>query len=522
MSPPPARTGAARFYGAAVLLAASVLLSRLLGFLRDVVLAAVLGAGPEADAYQAAFQLPDVLNHFLAGGALSIAFIPFYARRLAEAGPAAAERLFAVVLGSITALVVAVTLALWWWSDALVDTIFPEFPAPTRALTSHLTRIVLPAQIFFVAGGIVRAVLMAHDRFATQALAPLLYNAGIILGGLLLGGRLGAEGFAWGALVGAVVGPLLASLVEARHAGLRVGFAVAPADADLWRYLVVAAPLMFGISLLTLDEWYDRFFGSGLAEGTVARLAYARKLMLLPVAVVGQAIATAAMPTLSRLWAEGRREELEHTLLDTLRVGLGVALLAGGACTVLAFPAVQVVYERGEFTRLDSIYTASLLALFGLAVPAWVIQQIAVRAFYARGDTWRPMLLATALAIAAFPLYRRLGAALGAEGLALAGALAIGANALATLLMGRALHGGPRLLPLLGSGLRGLAVTLAAATAAQLALLWRAVDPRPLSDLCVAGAIYAGVALLGAFALGDAPLRAFLRGLLRRLITFRR
>jgi putative peptidoglycan lipid II flippase len=511
-----------RFYAAAALLAASVLLSRVLGFLREVVLAAQLGASPQADAYQAAFQLPDLLNHFLAGGALSIAFIPFYTRVRAISGALAGQRLFAVVLGSMTALTAVATLALWWQAPAIVDLLFDDFAPETRALTVRLTRIVLPAQVFFVAGGIVQAVLMAHDRFATQALAPLLYNAGIIAGGLLFGSTLGAEGFAWGALAGALVGPLLAPLVDTRRARLRVGFRLGLGDPAFLRYLGVAAPLMLGLSLLTADEWYDRIFGDALGEGTIARLAYARKLMLLPVAVVGQAIATAALPTLSRLWAEGRRRELDQTLLDTLRVGLGLALLAGGATLVLAFPAVQVVYEHGHFTRLDSIHTASLLAVFAFAIPSWISQQIALRAFYARGDTWRPMLLGTCVAVAAFPLYARLGRALGAEGLALAGVLAMGANALLTLGLARVLHGGPRLLALFGAALRGFAITGVAALAAQLVLLWRAVDPQPLRDLAVAGLVYAAVGGILVLSVGDAPLKRFLRRLPARLRRRRR
>ena len=135
------------------------------------------------DAYSAAFQIPDLLNYFLAGGALSIAFIPMYARVRGRDGEAAAQRLFAVVLGTVSGIAVLATLLLWWWADALIALQFPRFDPDTQALTTHLTRIVLPAQVCFVAGGIVRAVLMARDRFATQALTPVLYNLGIIAAG---------------------------------------------------------------------------------------------------------------------------------------------------------------------------------------------------------------------------------------------------------------------------------------------------------------------------------------------------
>ena len=295
-----------RLTAVTMVLAGSVLLSRVLGYAREAVLARELGASAATDAYYAAFQIPDLLNYFLAGGALSIAFVPFYTRVLAKDGPAAAEALLAKVTGTMGALTLAATVVLWWQAEALIALQFPRFSPETQALTVRLTRIVLPAQVFFIAGGILRAALMAHGRFATQALAPILYNGAIIIGGLAFGPTYGAEGFAWGALVGAAFGAFGVAWLDT-HYGLhsRAWFRVAPFDKQVVHYLVIAAPLMLGISLTTTDEWYDRWFGALLASGTIAHLTYARRLMQLPVAVVGQAIATAALPTLSRLWSAG-------------------------------------------------------------------------------------------------------------------------------------------------------------------------------------------------------------------------
>jgi len=246
---------AGRIPAIAALLAGSVLLSRVLGYVREMVLAGYLGTSPEADAYRAAFQIPDILNHFLAGGAFSVAFVPFYTRVRESRGEAAALRLLGTVLGTLTAIAVVATAALWLGSEPLVGWLFRGFADEPRELTLRLTRIVLPAQIFFVAGGVLRAALMAHDRFATQALAPLAYNAGIIAGGVLFGSTLGAEGFAWGALAGAVVGPFLLPLLDVRRAKLRIGFRIAPFDREFLAYLWRAAPLIIGLSLLTVDEW---------------------------------------------------------------------------------------------------------------------------------------------------------------------------------------------------------------------------------------------------------------------------
>jgi putative peptidoglycan lipid II flippase len=306
------RQEAARAAGvpaAAVLLASSVLLSRVLGVAREMLLADRIGAGGAADAYYASFQLPDMMNYLLAGGALSIAFLPLYTRLRTERGEEAAERLLATVLGTFGLLAALATLALWLLAGPLVVLQFGGFDAPTRVLCTRLTRIVLPAQVFFVVGGVVQATLFARGRFLAAALAPLLYNGSIIAGGLALEPWIGVEGFSWGVLAGAFLGPFLVPWLDARR---RVRFAlrVAPTDRDFLRYLATAAPLMIGQSLLTVDEWYGRWFGSRLAEGTIAHLTYARRLMQAPVAAVGQAIGTATLPALTRLWAEGRRREL--------------------------------------------------------------------------------------------------------------------------------------------------------------------------------------------------------------------
>ena len=509
------RPRTARVAAVAALLAASVLLSRLLGYLREVVLAYQLGATPEADAYRAAFQIPDLLNQLLAAGAFSIAFLPLYTRARSRRGEAAADELLAVVFGTMTGAAALLTLILWIAAEPLVALQFPRFDAEQRALVVRLTRIVLPGQVCFVAGGLIRAALMARDRFATQALAPLLYNAGIIAGGLLGAGR-GAEGFAWGALAGAALGQFVLAIADLRSAGLRLRWRFAPRDRRFLGYLLTAAPLMLGMSLLTVDEWYERWFGGLLGSGSIAQLAYARQLMLLPVAVVGQAVATAALPTFARLASEGRSEELGSSLETTLRAALGLAILAAAALGVLALPTVAVVFERGRFTATDSAAVASILRILACAVPAWVAQQIAVRAFFARGDTWRPMLLGTALAVSALPLYVALGPRYGVEGLAAAGALGVAGNALATLLLGRWLHGAPRLLPLAASALRS-ALAAAVGAAAALAAARVPLEGGALAELAVGGAAFALAGGAAILVFGDAPTRRMLFAIGARL-----
>jgi putative peptidoglycan lipid II flippase len=520
----PTGAGSRRIGAAALLLSVSVVASLLLGFVREAVLAYRVGAGGEVDAYKAAFQIPDWINYLLAGGALSVAFIPLYTRRC-ERGEAEAERLLGVVLGTAFVAVTALTAALWWWTPALVDLAFAGFDAETRALTARLTRIVMPAQVFIVIGSILRGVLMARGSFGAQAAAPLIYNACIIAGGLLLAPRMGVEGFSWGCLVGAALGPFLLPLWDVRRRGLRLRPRVSLTDRDFVQYVMLAAPLTLGVTLLTVDEWYDRLVGNHLAEGTIALLFYARLLMQVPIRVVGQATATAAMPTLSRLFAEGDATGLNRTLLDTLRVAVGVAVLAATGLAVLADPVVRVVYERGAFGADDGAAVAAILRIMTLAVPAWVIQQIAVRGFYAREQMWSPMLLGTAVALLAIPLYVALGREAGVEGLAAAGALAIWVNALATVALGRRLHAAPDLAPLVGSFVRAGGIAAAAGLAASAAPAGDASLGGALLHLALGGVAFGAVTLAGVAVVGDAPLRRALRrllpGALRRLVPGR-
>lgn len=512
------RPNASRIPLVAALLAGSVLLSRVLGYAREAVLAGYLGATSEADAYRAAFQIPDILNHLLAGGAFAVAFVPVYTRVRDSHGEPGAARLLATALGTMTAVAVAASGLLWVYAEPLVALQFPRFSPEKQALTVALTRIVIPAQIFFVAGGVLRAALMASDRFATQALAPLLYNLGIIAGGVLGGASAGAEGFAWGALAGAAVGPFLLPLGDALRQKLRLGFRFAPNDRDFLGYLWRAAPLILGLSVLTVDEWYGRWFGQLAGEGAIARLGYARIVMLVPVAVVGQALATAALPAFSQMWAEGRREALDRAVLIALRASLGLSVLLAGALAALAEPIVALLFERGAFTSQDSVRVASLLALFAFGVPGMVTLQVAGRAFFAREDMWRPMILGTLVAAAAIPLYWVAGERFGAQGLAASGAVTMSANAGCLLVMLRRVHGGPPLAPLAETFVRALLLGAVAALAAHFGSRLAEADlPRFLAG----GAAFAIVAFPGIWLIGDDAMRETTTRLLRRLLRRR-
>jgi putative peptidoglycan lipid II flippase len=507
------RAEVSRLGAVAALLAASVFLSRVSGYLRDLVLANRAGAGAETDAYFIAFLLPDLLNYLLAGGALAIAFIPVYTRIRERRGEEAAGQLFATVLGGLGVLALAGTVALWVFAEDIGRAQLTGFDDETRQLSVHLARIMLPAQIAFITGGILRAVLMAHGRFGSQAAAPLLYNGCVIAGGLIGDG---VEGFAWGVLVGAVLGNWLVPLWELRRVRV-VRLRLAPLDRDFRHYLWVALPLMVGISLATVDEWYEKFLGAALEVGSVSFLGYARKLMMLPVAVIGQALGAAALPVLAQLHSSGRGRELNELLVRSLRVALGLGILAGAGVFALSGPIVEFFFRQGRFDSQSALAVSHLLAVMALATPAWVVQQVAIRAFYAREDSWRPMLLGTGIALAVIPLYLALRGSRGVEGLALAGVIAMSLNALATLVWARVRHGAPRVSPLVDTFARNSLIAVAAAAAATALQQHGTGRSGAALDLALGGAGFAVVAIGGVLLVGDPALRELARSLARRL-----
>jgi putative peptidoglycan lipid II flippase len=307
--------------GAAGLLAGSVLVAKLFGFLRDALLATNVGVGPEADAYFAAFMIPDMLGYLMAAGAAAVAVTPLYIRRLERDGPEAAARFASSVVGNVGLLAVAATIVLWIYAEPLLRFQFGRFDEATLAETVRLMRIVLPAQIFFLTGGILRGVLMAHGHFAPQAIATVVYSVMPILGGLLMSG---AEGFAWGTLVGAVVGQWAVPVLGLRRLPGAVGrIRIAPRDPDFREYLWLALPLMLGLGLTTVDEWYEKWLGGQIGAGAISAMTYARKLMMAPVGVVGQAVGVALLPSLASFFQRGELARFDEVLSRTLRATLG-------------------------------------------------------------------------------------------------------------------------------------------------------------------------------------------------------
>ncbi len=476
-------------------MAAGVLLSRALGLLRDVVFAALLGADQLTDEYVMAFAIPDWINYLLAGGYMAITFIPILSRHLADDDEQGGWRAFTAIARPVGIAMTALVIIGMFAARPVIDLIAPDFTPQQVDNAARLTRIVLPAQVFFVLGSLLMAVQYARERFAIPTLAPIVYNLGIIGGGVLFNvfsEEPTADGFAWGVLAGSIVGNFAIQWYGAHRAGLRIAPGAPWKDPAVREYVALALPLMIGQSLVLLDEQLARSFGTLAPDGGVTWLQLARRTMLVPVGIIAQAAGVAAYPYLARLAAEGRLRELSANLSRALRYVVVLSIGAAAGLAALSVPIIRLLYERNLFDAADTSGTAAALVFFGLGVPLWGIQQILARGFYARRQMWIPVVVGTGATAAAIPLYWLLFQAYEVRGLALASTIAIGIYtvALAAIWYGRA--GTEYLRPVARSAVRALPLAGLGGVAAWAVAEWarRALPDGIIGSL---GAVLAGI-----------------------------
>lgn len=447
---------------AAFILSMGILCSRILGFLRESVIAYQAGSGSATDAYNAAFMLPDIMNHFLAGGTLSITFIPLFADYISKKQPEKAERLFSLIATTMGSFLVAAILLCEFFATPLATLIFPGFDAAQISDTVRMTRVILPGQLFHYLGALMMAVLMARGIFLPSAIAPLIYNLMIILCGLILGPSMGMMGFALGALIGALLGPCLVPLLFLRKK-IKYRPLFGFRDADFKKYIWLTLPLMVGVSLNSVDEWLCRSIGSDLGAGAISWLNYARRLVLMPIVLVGQAAGQAALPYLSQLSAQKEFGKIADTLQKTLKNVIILSLVLAAFFVVLPEPMVALVYEHGAFTADDTQITAGILRILAISIVFWTIQMVSVRAFYAAQNTLTPMVLTTIVTLLSIGIYYGLSRFYGINGMAVASCIGMLLQALVIVVYYPRLN--PEFKPLRLFKYIGIGLLLAAFTA---------------------------------------------------------
>ena len=421
-------------FSATLLLMTAVMLSRVIGYVREAYIAYAFGAGPATDAYVAGFTIPDWLNYLVAGGTASITFVSIYTRFLAEKREDEAQKTFSVIITVMTAVLGAGILLAEVFTPQISRQLFPKFTPEQMQLCVHLTRILLPAQLFFYVGGVVSAVLLSRRLFLFPAFGPLLYNAAIILGGILLSRRLGIASLAYGAVAGSFLGPFLINAIGAARIGTGYSVSFDTRNPAFREWVRLSIPLMLGVSLVTADDWILRYFASG-AVGDITRLNYAKRLFAVPIAVLGQATSQASLPFFAKLFGEKRLQEFADTVNGSIYRILATSLLATSFMMAAALPLIDLVYRRGHFLFSDSQETALYFFWFSLSLCFWAAQGLYSRAFYAAGNTLTPMVASSLITLASIPMYSALFRHFSTVGLAMASDLGIVANTLALALL---------------------------------------------------------------------------------------
>ncbi|MGH9434404.1 MAG: murein biosynthesis integral membrane protein MurJ [Terriglobia bacterium] len=421
---------------------ASVLLSRVLGFLRDWTVAQQIGSNRVTDAYYAAFTLPDFINYLVAGGSLSLTFIPILTRCIAEKREEDGWHVFSTVITVMDLFLIAGIIVGEIFAPQLVRVIAPGFHGAERARVIFLTRLMLPAQFCFYQGGVLSAVQYAKAKFAIPSFAPVVYNAGIILGGLLLARRIGITGFAVGVLAGATAGNFVLQIYGARRVGAKFHPNLDIRNADFILFVKLSIPIMLALSIVFTDDWIIRWFASYLAPASITWLSFAKTLMRVPVGVMGQAVGVASFPFLAQLYSEGRFDELNRTLSATLK-GVILLLVPVSALTIAEkTPLVFFVFSHTRMHAPDLRATAATLGMFAIAMFAWGAQNILARGFYAARDTLTPAIAGTAMTFLNLPVYWILCKHLQHLGLALASSIGVIVYAVVLfVLLSRRTHG---------------------------------------------------------------------------------
>lgn len=414
---------------------ASVLLSRVLGLAREWVVAHQAGANGATDAYYAAFTLPDIVSYMLAVGSLSVTFIPVFSKYMAEKNEEEGWRVFSIVIVVIGALLALTICVCEIFAPQICHAIAPGFHPAGRAELIYLTRLMLPAQLFFFMGGVLSAVQYAKGQFVVPSIAPLIYNTGIIVGGILLSARIGMRGFAVGVLAGAFLGHFLLQVYGAGRAGAKFTPSFAVRNPGFKLFVKLAVPIMLALSLSFTDDWIMRWFGSFLQQASISWLAFAKRLMQVPLAMMGQAIGIASFPVMAQLYSEKRFEEL-NDILNTTMKGLIVLLVPVAALTMAqSVPLVHLVYSHTHLGAGDLQAISACLVWFSAGMFAWGAQNILARAFYATHDTITPAIVGTLLTGAMIPIYRLLMRHSQHIGLAMASSIGITVYGIALFVM---------------------------------------------------------------------------------------
>lgn len=413
---------------AAGLMMVAILASRLLGLVREMLIARQFGQGGLVSAYTNAFNLPDLLYFFLSSGALSSAFIPVFTERFQTGRQKEAWQIFSIIacfMGLV--LMIAVALSEVFAAPLVKALAVPGFVKEHPELvpqTVALTRIILPSQLFFFFGGLMMGTLESRQKFTARAAGPVIYNLGIIFGVVVLSRWFSIQGLAWGAMIGAFAGNIGYTFYTLKRAGFEFHPSLNLRHPGVVRVAQLALPVILGLSLPQIDVIINKWFASFVSESAPAALNYANRLMQVPLGIFAQAAGTAILPTLSAYAARNAIGDLRSGVSFGLRAILALNIPATVFMVVMADPLVRMVYMSGQFTSASVPAATIALVFYSAGIFAWAGQAIVARGFFAMQDTITPIVLGTISTVLFIPLNYGLMRVMGHGGLALATTIA--------------------------------------------------------------------------------------------------
>jgi putative peptidoglycan lipid II flippase len=434
-----------RLARSAGLIGAATLTSRLLGVVRETVLAALFGAGNQMDAFNVAFRIPNLLRDLFAEGAMSAAFVPAFTRELSTGSRDRAWRLGNLVINSLAALTLLYVAGGWIYAPALVRAFAPEYASvPGKLeLTVLLTRIMLPFVTTVAVSVAMMGMLNSMQRFFVPALSPAMFNVATILCAFTivpLMPRLGwppVAGIAFGTLLGGI-GQMALQWPLLRREGWRYSLCFDWRNEGLRNVLGLLVPGTLGLAAVQVNVFVNTVLATSQGTGAVSWLNYAFRLMYLPIGLFGVSIGTAALPDISRHAASEDLASMRRTVSGALRLMLMLNVPATIGLVVLARPVVSLLLERGQFGPADTSATAAALAFYAPGLLGYSTVKIASPSFYALGESRTPVLASAAAVVANIALNLAFIRVLGYRGLALGTAVAATLNACLLLWLLRA------------------------------------------------------------------------------------
>jgi putative peptidoglycan lipid II flippase len=417
-----ARPTAATIARAGIVVSGAYLVSRLLGYLRIVVIGTTFGAGPDLDAFFTAFRIPDLIFQLVAAGAVASALVPIVSGFLATGEASRAWRIVSTIANLMLAALVVLAGIAWLLAPSIVGLLAPGFAPAVLAHTVDLTRVMLLGPIFLGLGAVATAALNGSRRFAASAIAPIIYNLAIIGAAVILGPSMGVEALAVGVVAGSL-GHLLIQLPPLANVGYSWRPSVDLGDSEARHAFILMAPRAVGLGATQLIFVTLTSLASTLGTGAVSAYTIAFSLLQIPIGVLGIPFGIVLFPSLSRELALGRTGTYLALIGRALRVLLFVMLPITALGMVLRSQIVELLLGYGRFDAAAVDLTAATLLLFLIGLPAHGILDVLARSFYARKDTATPVVAAILGVVVTIGLAMALVGALGlpAVGLALSG-----------------------------------------------------------------------------------------------------